>query len=637
MFQSVVFSILTGAFAGIQFELFANEIPNAALLNAAILHLWTVISGVLTFTCYQYIVHSKIPLKWSLGVVILAYLFLHFKSLAMENLPMPVFLVCSNMKLIVTLVVDYFLFSKPFATFGQIIGVIGVTVGCILITLQSQNFADGKEYTMEYNIPLGLGYVALSVIAVSLLLPLSNLAVTNHSGSSFDELFFMQNFLSMPLFFPNLDKLALSVSALRESAKIVDIPLPPSLMSAVSHVSVYLANLDHQCLQPVAVFLQKYLPERLSVTSVQVPLGAFFLLGTIALTPIHRKQISHISISANNSVIGQLIVCAVKTVVLLALFVILHQNSSNVSSDSASGAMVIEPAADPVMLENFLDACVWWGRVVVRQAWLCCDVIFSTLQASVTPQIALGVLLQTAGSIVFILASESPPKQQAARSKPSSTKLSSEEESSSDAEQCSTRSSSADEYEYDERRRTAYTSSTTLDMLNVDNSTKLYHSSKQLNNLETERFSCTDTERLHVPPSRAQRHSPCGIEGKDSGPSLKNMPPKELSDWEKFAKKKRINMKNRSVVLETDKKSTLPEKTPPGSPTSGPSSPLRKNPNLLGFLNEPTRGTDVEYQPKSPDERRRERRRRLLQLRQRGGGDDKGSVFCTTTNSDDEH
>lgn len=96
----------------------------------------------------------------------------------MEHLPMPVYIVCSNLKLLVTLVIDYVIFSKPFASLGQVVSVMCVTMGCILITFQAQNFAEGKEYILEYDLTLGLVYVFLSVIAVSLLLPLSNLAGT---------------------------------------------------------------------------------------------------------------------------------------------------------------------------------------------------------------------------------------------------------------------------------------------------------------------------------------------------------------------------------------------------------------------------------------------------------------------------
>lgn len=74
MFRSVVVSVLTGALAGIQFELFANEVPNAALLNACILHVWIVVSGMWSGSFYQYIFQSKIPLKWSLGIVVLVRL-----------------------------------------------------------------------------------------------------------------------------------------------------------------------------------------------------------------------------------------------------------------------------------------------------------------------------------------------------------------------------------------------------------------------------------------------------------------------------------------------------------------------------------------------------------------------------------
>lgn len=71
MIRSVVLSVLTGALAGVMFELFANEVPHAALLNAFILHIWIVFSGIWSTSFHQYLFQSKIPFKWSLGIVIL--------------------------------------------------------------------------------------------------------------------------------------------------------------------------------------------------------------------------------------------------------------------------------------------------------------------------------------------------------------------------------------------------------------------------------------------------------------------------------------------------------------------------------------------------------------------------------------
>ena len=74
MLRPVVFSVLTGALAGVQFELLANEVPHAALLNAFILHVWIVVSGIWSASFYQYLFQSKIPFKWSLGIVMLVSL-----------------------------------------------------------------------------------------------------------------------------------------------------------------------------------------------------------------------------------------------------------------------------------------------------------------------------------------------------------------------------------------------------------------------------------------------------------------------------------------------------------------------------------------------------------------------------------
>ena len=101
----------------------------------------------------------------------------------------------------------------------------------------------------------------------------------------------------------------------------------------------------------------------------------------MALTPLHRKQISHISIAANNSAIGQLIVCAVKTVVLLGLFVILHMHSASPSSatntdtgtgtamgdilDAVTGTQeVLYPAVGAMHGDGVAAVVVWGGRLV---------------------------------------------------------------------------------------------------------------------------------------------------------------------------------------------------------------------------------------------------------------------------------
>jgi hypothetical protein len=429
MFGSVVFSILTGASAGVLFELFANEIPNAALLNAAALHLWVVFSGILSAgSCYQFIFHPKIPFQWILGIVMLAYVFLYFKSQAMENLPMPVFIVCSNMKLVATLLIDYFVFSKPFPSPGQVVGVLCVTIGCILITLQSQQFAAGKEYAIEYDTSVGLLYVFISVIAVSVLMPLSNLAVTKHPGSSFDELSFMQNALSVPLFYPQLSKLVRGVGVLQLSPKVVTLPVPARVASVAcllrGHVLAIMSSLGGE-LSSSSVWGQSgggggggdgdvSHCERLS--SVRLPLALLCMLGTILLTPVHRKQISRVSIAANSSALGQLIVCAVKTAVLVALFVILHENSSAASSadsgfsaggDSGGGG---DGDSDCSSSSSSAGSVLAMGRQAVAQCSQLLGYCHRSLSASMTAEAVAGVALQTLGSVGFILASPSPPE-----------------------------------------------------------------------------------------------------------------------------------------------------------------------------------------------------------------------------------
>ena len=51
------------------------------------------------------------------------------------------------------------------------------------------------------------------------------LIVTKHPGSTFDELSFIQNLLSLPLFHPQLHKLMASVSVLGHSPKVITLPI----------------------------------------------------------------------------------------------------------------------------------------------------------------------------------------------------------------------------------------------------------------------------------------------------------------------------------------------------------------------------------------------------------------------------
>ena len=400
MIRSMLLCVLTGAAAGVCFELFANEIPYAALLNAAALHVWVVMSGIMSTSCFQYLFKPKIPYLWSFGVVILSYSFLYFKSQAMESLPMPVFIVCSNMKLLVSLVLDYTIFATPIKSINQIFGIVLVTVGCILITLQSRKFEEGKEYEIEYNMPLGLMYVTLSVITVSLLMPISNIAVTKHGGGTFEELQFMQHFLSLPLFYPNLDRLWKGWQTMQLSSKVWGVAIPQSMCSFVSSLCEKGTHAFHG-----TSFRKRFCDfamVTLGSSSIDIPVAFLCLIGTMFLTPIHRKQISWVSIETKSSITGQLIVCAVKTVVLLSLFAILFINSN------PSAVILLDNSESEFQLDfdniiSLFSSSMCFFRFVVASGRRLAVAVFS----STSPQIMLGVLMQVFGTVIYIQGSSS--------------------------------------------------------------------------------------------------------------------------------------------------------------------------------------------------------------------------------------
>ena len=637
MFKSMFISILTGSTAGIFFELFANEIPHAALLSASLLHCFTILTSTLISTTgIHALLHGHIPFKWSLGIVILAYLFLNFKSLAMENLPMPVYIVCSNMKLLVSMVLDYFVFATPSISKGQIIGVIAVTFGCILITIESQSLSDGKEYDIEYNIPIGLLYVSLSVVAVSLLLPLSNLAVTNHPGSTFDELFFMQNFLSLPLFYPQLDKLFKSVSVLSVSTKVLSIPVSTRMAGAIVALKEYSQDMNFK---PFCVLIDSILPSHgddnvENIQELRVPLAVLFMLGTIALTPVHRKQISQVSIAAKNSVIGQLIVCAVKTVVLLALFVILHINSvdgGGVNSDVATFATVF--SVEEVVPETTCESIILWVSSFLRLVVTFSHTCFASLQARMTPMIALGVFLQTAGSVGYIFASNKPSKSSATGKGSKKTVAARRDIKYSSSSDCRDNSDNSDVEEVKElnkavpRVRGAYSSDTTMDMLSPANIDKLYHSSKHLDKLVTKRFSVEGNSSTYDEADVQIDHPP-------SLTDTEIVSNKELSGWKELIKKQSARKKKRELVSykKEDIERCCSSSDISSPPTSSPSSPLKSSGNVLSFLNTSTEDTELVYRQRSPDERR-ERRRQLMRLRQKRGDPSSSSETAMPTRS----
>lgn len=202
-YSKILLVILTGCLSSIPFEMLLRIDPGASLFASFALHVYTVaLAGPDSLT---YIFSPKIPYTHHCFLVMLSFIFLRFKSYAVELLPMPLFIVFCNFQLVLSLIIGRLCFKKTF-NWGQIASVLLVTAGCTVITLASVQPSPSASKSPQ-DILLGICYILIAVTALALLIPNGCLFVQRYNANPKEQIF-MQHFLALPLFFLQWDKIS---------------------------------------------------------------------------------------------------------------------------------------------------------------------------------------------------------------------------------------------------------------------------------------------------------------------------------------------------------------------------------------------------------------------------------------------
>jgi hypothetical protein len=86
------------------------------MFSAFFLHIYTVMIGLPRAYKEGYLISSKLPYSWHVMLVGLSFLFIVFKTAAIENMPMPLFIVGSNLQLAAGVVIGYTVDGQRYST-----------------------------------------------------------------------------------------------------------------------------------------------------------------------------------------------------------------------------------------------------------------------------------------------------------------------------------------------------------------------------------------------------------------------------------------------------------------------------------------------------------------------------------------
>jgi drug/metabolite transporter (DMT)-like permease len=276
----IVIMIISGALSSILYEMVLKIDNGSSLFAAFALHLWIVLISLPN--AIHYLIQPKIPIYYHLIIVLLSFSFLYLKSFAIQLLPMPLIIVCSNMQLVLGLLVGKFLFHKTFCS-TQYLSVFAIALGCSLITLSSQySMTSSSSSSSILETIKGIFFILSAILSISIMIPVGSMIVQKYNADIEEQIFF-QHFLSFPLFYlqwnriqPSIDRLALISTSSGES---------------LSSPVVYLGK-------------------------IPVPMIVLFLIGTTVLGQINRYLTMDISLSLN-PLLSQLLNAVNKTIVLL--------------------------------------------------------------------------------------------------------------------------------------------------------------------------------------------------------------------------------------------------------------------------------------------------------------------------------
>ena len=282
----IFFVVITGCISSILFEFLVQVHSSAALLAALVLHLWIILTSLPN--AWEYITHARIPHYWHVAIVGLSFTFILFKAYALDKLSMPVFIACSNLQLAIGLGVGTMFFGKTFSR-GQYIGVLVVTAGCVLTAMPRADTApppDTQDTPNEIsstlmNLITGISYLFISLLAVSLMIPLGSVLVQKYEAH-IQEQIFLQHLFSLPLF----------------AARYHD--LQPAILKVLSPS-----------------------PYDITLGIVTIPASLGLLVGTAVFANINRYYTLELSV-ATNAMVSQLVNTGQKTLVLVLTMVYLY-------------------------------------------------------------------------------------------------------------------------------------------------------------------------------------------------------------------------------------------------------------------------------------------------------------------------
>jgi hypothetical protein len=275
----IVIMIVSGAFSSILYEMVLKIDNGSSLFAAFALHFWIVLISLPN--AVQYLIRPKIPIYYHVIIVFLSFSFLFLKSFAIQILPMPLIIVCSNMQLVLGLLVGKFLFQKTFC-YSQYLSVVAIAVGCSLITYSSSSSSSSSSSTSPLETLQGVLLILSAILSISIMIPVGSMIVQKYNADIEEQIFF-QHFLSFPLFYLQWNRIQPSIDRLY---------LISTSSSEISSSSV--------------VYLG----------SIPIPMIIIFLIGTTILGQINRYLTMEISLSLN-PLLSQLLNAINKTIVLL--------------------------------------------------------------------------------------------------------------------------------------------------------------------------------------------------------------------------------------------------------------------------------------------------------------------------------
>lgn len=187
--------ILSGCLSSVPFEMMIRLDIGSGMFSAFFLHIYTVLIGLPRAYNDGYLISSKLPYSWHVMLVGLSFLFIVFKTAAIENMPMPLFIVGSNLQLAAGVVIGYFIDGQRYSI-GQLFAVLCVTCGCIIVTLNGDSFLSGLGFIHTL---FGLFCITTAVSILSFLVSASNIAVKKFDAGTLEQMF-RQHLFSLPLF-----------------------------------------------------------------------------------------------------------------------------------------------------------------------------------------------------------------------------------------------------------------------------------------------------------------------------------------------------------------------------------------------------------------------------------------------------